>query len=228
MLGVTFWPGEDGDFEAFTNMTEKFNARLAGTGASSNTSYTHAVLNGSRLQREWRDTLNSQFAVISNRGPKQLGLYEYAGSAPDYVSAKTAPRQSLSLEIHGGRRQWMGNVCFNDNSVRLLSTFIPEGINVVVGDVIMPDNLFRADVDVALGTVSENGPGHHMVAPGSHDIFLLMYDTLQASNQHDPLTAKKLVNMLINSGVEVHQAKTQFIADGRVYGPGSFVVPMAR
>ncbi len=49
-----------------------------------------------------------------------------------------------------------------------------------------------------------------------------------AEAQHDPLTAKKLVNMLLNSGVEVHQAKAQFIADGRVYGPGSFVVSMAQ
>jgi hypothetical protein len=46
--------------------------------------------------------------------------------------------------------------------------------------------------------------------------------------QHDPLTAKKLVNMLLNSGVEVHQSKAQFVADGRVYGPGSFVVTMAQ
>lgn len=49
-----------------------------------------------------------------------------------------------------------------------------------------------------------------------------------AANQHDPLTVKKLANMLMASGVEVHQAKAQFIADGRVYGPGSFVVTMAQ
>ena len=49
-----------------------------------------------------------------------------------------------------------------------------------------------------------------------------------AAAQHDPLTVKKLVNMLLNSGVEVHQSKAQFIADGRVYGPGSFVVSMAQ
>ncbi|HSC27934.1 MAG TPA: M14 family metallopeptidase [Vicinamibacterales bacterium] len=46
--------------------------------------------------------------------------------------------------------------------------------------------------------------------------------------QHDPLTAKKLVNMLLDSGVEVHESRAQFFADGRVYGPGSFVVPMAQ
>ena len=49
-----------------------------------------------------------------------------------------------------------------------------------------------------------------------------------AATQHDPLTAKKFVNMLLNSGVEVHQSKGQFIADGRVYAPGSFVVTMAQ
>ena len=49
-----------------------------------------------------------------------------------------------------------------------------------------------------------------------------------AATQHDSLTTKKLVNMLLNSGVEVHQAKAQVVADGRVYGPGSFVVSMAQ
>ena len=48
------------------------------------------------------------------------------------------------------------------------------------------------------------------------------------AGQHDPLTATKLVNMLLNSGVEVLQAKARFEVDGRVYGPGSFIVPMAQ
>jgi hypothetical protein len=46
--------------------------------------------------------------------------------------------------------------------------------------------------------------------------------------QHDPLTAHKLVNLLLDSGVDVRQAKARFEVDGRVYGPGSFVVPMAQ
>jgi hypothetical protein len=49
-----------------------------------------------------------------------------------------------------------------------------------------------------------------------------------AAAQNDPLTVKKLVNMLLDSGVEVHQAKSQFVADGRFYGSGSFVVTMAQ
>jgi hypothetical protein len=49
-----------------------------------------------------------------------------------------------------------------------------------------------------------------------------------ASGQHDPLTVRKLVNMLLASGVEVHEARDQVIVDGRVFGPGSFVVSMAQ
>ncbi len=49
-----------------------------------------------------------------------------------------------------------------------------------------------------------------------------------AAGQHDPLTVRKLVNMLIDSGVEVHETKAQLVVDGRVYGPGSFVVSMAQ
>jgi hypothetical protein len=49
-----------------------------------------------------------------------------------------------------------------------------------------------------------------------------------AIDQHDPLTVRKLANFLMASGVEVQQAKSQFFADGRVYGPGSFVVTMAQ
>ena len=48
------------------------------------------------------------------------------------------------------------------------------------------------------------------------------------AEQHDPLTAKKLVNMFLDSGVEVRQAKGQFVADGKFFGPGSYVIPMAQ
>jgi hypothetical protein len=49
-----------------------------------------------------------------------------------------------------------------------------------------------------------------------------------AADQHDRQTVKKLVNMLMDSGVEVHQTKGQLIVEGRVYGPGSFIVSMAQ
>ena len=38
------------------------------------------------------------------------------------------------------------------------------------------------------------------------------------AGQHDALTVRKLVNMLLASGVEVHEATAQLIVEGRVYG----------
>ena len=46
--------------------------------------------------------------------------------------------------------------------------------------------------------------------------------------QHDPLTAAKLVDMLLDSGVEVRRATAAFVAGGRVFDAGSFLVPMAQ
>lgn len=182
-----FWPGEDGDGGDGGKASERFGGNVTKV---SNVSYAHSVINGARLQREWRDSLNSQFAVLANRGPKQLGVYEYAGAYPQYQpAANDGVQQSLTLSFHGGSRQWNGNVCFNDNSVRFLSTFVPEGINVMVGDTNMPDNLFRSDVIVsAAGSdYDETGDGQHMNTPGGHDIFLLIYDELQAQGeQWDP------------------------------------------
>jgi hypothetical protein len=48
------------------------------------------------------------------------------------------------------------------------------------------------------------------------------------AEQHDPNTAKKLVTMFLDSGVEVMQSKGQFVADGRFFGAGSYVIPMAQ
>src|SRR5688572_1265190 len=49
-----------------------------------------------------------------------------------------------------------------------------------------------------------------------------------AMPQHDPLTARKLANMLLDSGVEVHQTTAPMTIDGRAYGTGSYVVSMAQ
>ena len=46
------------------------------------------------------------------------------------------------------------------------------------------------------------------------------------ANQHDTLTALKLANSLVSQGVDVYRAPAQFVHEGRVYGPGTFVVPM--
>ncbi|HHY11823.1 MAG TPA: peptidase M14 family protein [Firmicutes bacterium] len=46
--------------------------------------------------------------------------------------------------------------------------------------------------------------------------------------QHDPLTALKLVDLLLAQGIEVKRATEGFVADGRVYPKGSFVISLAQ
>ena len=48
------------------------------------------------------------------------------------------------------------------------------------------------------------------------------------ADQHDPLTATKMVNKLLGQGIEVQRASTGFTHEGRVYGPGTYVVSLAQ
>ncbi|MHB1193436.1 MAG: M14 family metallopeptidase [Longimicrobiales bacterium] len=48
------------------------------------------------------------------------------------------------------------------------------------------------------------------------------------AEQHDPLTAQKMVNKLLGQGVTVEQSAQGFTHEGRVYGPGTYVVSMAQ
>ena len=48
------------------------------------------------------------------------------------------------------------------------------------------------------------------------------------AEQHDLLTAEKMVNKLLGQGIEVQQASANFTHEGRVYGAGTFVVSMAQ
>ena len=46
--------------------------------------------------------------------------------------------------------------------------------------------------------------------------------------QHDGLTARRMINKLLDQGVEIQQAKNEFVVEGKVYGAGSFVISMAQ
>ncbi|OFW42440.1 MAG: peptidase M14 family protein [Acidobacteria bacterium RIFCSPLOWO2_12_FULL_67_14b] len=48
------------------------------------------------------------------------------------------------------------------------------------------------------------------------------------AEQHDPLTMTKMVNKLLDSGVEIHRAPKAFTHEDRVYGEGSYVISMAQ
>lgn len=63
-----------------------------------NVSYANSAPQGSRMNREWADSLNSSFAVLSDRGPKD--------GKPDKASG--------AYLQHGSRTMWSGNVVYND------------------------------------------------------------------------------------------------------------------
>jgi len=48
------------------------------------------------------------------------------------------------------------------------------------------------------------------------------------AEQHDPLTAHKLVDKLMGQGITVDQARSEFVHEGRVYGAGTYLVSMAQ
>jgi prepilin-type N-terminal cleavage/methylation domain-containing protein len=123
----------------------RVEARLTGT---CHMSYSSMPIAGPRKIKQWRDTNDSAFPIVGNRGPRSGNLDQ--GSGPyDY-------KNSLTLQIHGGNKEWMGNICFQDNHVVPLKTFFPEGVNYVDNTgTSKPDNIFNNDFTNS--TTSGNG-----------------------------------------------------------------------
>jgi prepilin-type N-terminal cleavage/methylation domain-containing protein len=99
----------------------------------SHLSYATLHLDGPRKATQWKETIDSQFAVVGNRGVKD-GTYEDAV----YNASKT-------LLIHGGRRSWEGNIVYNDNHVDFETSFTPESLRKLGPNLDVADNLFRDD-----------------------------------------------------------------------------------
>jgi prepilin-type N-terminal cleavage/methylation domain-containing protein len=134
----------------------KFYANLA---KESNVSYATMLLAGIRKTAEWRDSMNSRHAALGNRGVKDGSLQK-----DDYNG-------SITLQIHGGRKQWVGNIGFQDNHVEVLQSFVPEGINYDEE----PDNIFKPD---CLGDVCTQFNG---------DIYLVMCHKIKGQDGGDPI-----------------------------------------
>jgi prepilin-type N-terminal cleavage/methylation domain-containing protein/prepilin-type processing-associated H-X9-DG protein len=107
---------------------DRFDADLL---ARCNVSYGTMNLDGARKSQQWKESLDSKHAVVANRGV-QNGQY----TANVYNASKT-------LEIHGGRNSWEGNVCFNDGHVTFEKNFTPDGTRKLAnGNTDVDDNIF--------------------------------------------------------------------------------------
>jgi hypothetical protein len=54
------------------------------------------------------------------------------------------------------------------------------------------------------------------------------YAYVVPARQHDSPTADRMINILLQQGVEVHRATSDFMMDGKKYGNGSYVVLLAQ
>ena len=102
--------------------------------------------------------------MIGNRGPQD--------GAPTGGVCSDCPtyEESITLEFHGGDRQWVGNIGFNDNHVELKHTVFPEGLNFLDNGVPESDNLFYNDSEGNCAT----GEGH--------DIWLTLISSINSSD----------------------------------------------
>ena len=102
--------------------------------ALSHVSYGTHLLGGTRKAREWKDTKNSRYAVLGNRGVQD-------GSLTDAIY-----NASRTLGIHGNDKSWEGGIVWNDNHVTYEEGFTPVSHQPArVNNVNAPDNIFNKD-----------------------------------------------------------------------------------
>ncbi|MSR40342.1 MAG: prepilin-type N-terminal cleavage/methylation domain-containing protein [Phycisphaerales bacterium] len=100
----------------------------------SNVSYGTHLLGGTRKTKEWKDTKNSRYAVLGNRGVQNGDLTDAIYNA------------SRTLGIHGNDKSWEGGICYNDNHVTYEEGFTPLGHQFArVNNANVDDNIFKAD-----------------------------------------------------------------------------------
>jgi hypothetical protein len=115
----------------------------------SHTSYASMPVADKRQISEWKDTSNSGWPIIGNRGVQNGEI------------AANIYNNSITLELHGGKKEWLGNIGYNDNHVVSSKTFKPEGVSYVNGNTVNADNIFKNDLFAA-------------TSPNGHDAYLVI------------------------------------------------------
>ena len=137
----------DYDYSAFdpTNITQDrgfwdpdFRVEIDDPSGEANASYFHLALCGQRKSLKWRNTQAEGDPIISTRGTEN----------GDFQSELYS--QSQTLELHGPRQQWVGNVVFNDNHTETVDNFFPaltsyERLDSQTGAI--KDNIFTFEDD---------------------------------------------------------------------------------
>ncbi len=154
----------------------------AGLGFEANCSYAHMALVGERKVRKWKDSQAAADPALSTRGTAFEGDLLRGGDMTGDNYTK-----SLTLLLHGTRRQWVGNVCYMDNHTETLQTFYPQltAYEASDGDRDIKDNIF----DCEFNDHPDDGQGGE-IQQASADAFLVVAITATENtcgNRYDPL-----------------------------------------
>jgi len=116
-------PSED------TYWDDALQVDLQDGGDGCNVSYASIPLIGERKLKEWGNSGSAEYPIMSNRGP-------VFGQLTDH---------SITYDIHGGGRTWVGNVCWQDNHITYEETMQPKMSVYRTNEGYVSDNLFGID-----------------------------------------------------------------------------------
>jgi prepilin-type N-terminal cleavage/methylation domain-containing protein len=122
-------------------------------------SYAHLPPVGHRRQR-WGNTFAAIEPVVGNRGPLFTPVAQ--GGINTWQLAAEPPElgvRSRTLQIHGSRTQWNGNIAFNDGRIEFLTRSDPDQISFTFHGLPVPqrtraDNIFINENDVNAAAVA--------------------------------------------------------------------------
>ncbi|UCD76518.1 MAG: prepilin-type N-terminal cleavage/methylation domain-containing protein [Phycisphaerales bacterium] len=137
----------------------------------SNTSYAHMALCGQRKKLKWKNSQNSGDPMVATRGTR-----DGAVTGPEYTFSPT-------LELHGANREWVGNVCFNDNHAETINNFYPSQTTYEAKNGTSPeiDNIFQAEfLDYDAGNGEASSDAFLVICTGS--------DEFTVDQRYDELT----------------------------------------
>lgn len=138
----------------------------------SNASYAHSTLTGKRGRQHWRNAMDSEWPVFSNRGVRN----------GDDSPGSDFYKESLTLQFHGGQRQWVGNIGFADGHVKVEDSFRIPGLNYLnTNRELLPDNIFLEE------TTDNSDDQQRPIGRGTgYDRWLIMYTEVRAANFINP------------------------------------------
>ena len=131
------------DYDAYDPSSDQywdefFNADVSSDSPDgANVSYAHMTLVGERWRTKWRtESTHSAAAVIMGSRGTENGDFDN----DNY-------RFSQTLELHGPKNQWVGNMVFQDNHTETVVSFYPNQVIYQRQDsgVPTPDNIYDAE-----------------------------------------------------------------------------------